>query len=179
MTGKSRDHHHIADYNVPLEPEEQPQLRTPKRFPTNSPSSNVPVTFGAASVAHCIGYEEQSFSAWYIWFCVSLFLVAILSCAVVCCLQWWLKRRGLFPRAPRTLTVFALSDADSIYENDAALWTLPKIHPHLQNPDWDSSDSSFDMMVGSGPPPSYEEVMKQGSCSASGPTKGVVSDLPQ
>ncbi|XP_042316691.1 transmembrane protein 207 [Sceloporus undulatus] len=101
-----------------------------------------------------ISYEVQSFGAWYIWPCLSLFLAVVLVCFFACCLQGWLKWQRLCS-SPRTLAVFALSDADTAYENDVTPWMPPKIHLHLPVCELSSSDFSYD--VG---PPSYNEIMK-------------------
>ncbi|KAM6223929.1 transmembrane protein 207 [Rhynchocyon petersi] len=103
----------------------------------------------------CINYNNQHPNAWYVWFLLPLFLVALLCAAVLFCLQCWLKRSRLVsPR--RTMAVFAVGDVDHVYGTEAAVNPTIGIHLQTQN----SELYPVPCLGTLGPPPPYEEISK-------------------
>ncbi|KAJ1087013.1 hypothetical protein NDU88_000208 [Pleurodeles waltl] len=108
----------------------------------------------------CVGYNEEHFSVWYVWFCLMLLLLLVVFCLVLICLQCWLKRHSTFA-ARRTLTVVALNDSDPIYVTETSQGPLSGAHGHCQNLDPSFSHPVAPMSaLGIGEPPSYDDVIK-------------------
>ncbi|XP_006897136.1 PREDICTED: uncharacterized protein LOC102874776 [Elephantulus edwardii] len=103
----------------------------------------------------CVNYNNQHPNAWYIWFLLLIFLVALLCGVVLFCLQCWLKRSRLIPPT-RTMAVFAVGDLDCVYGTEAAVSPTTGIHLQMQNPELYTLPcfGTFD------PPPPYEENLK-------------------
>uniref|UniRef100_A0A8C0GHJ7 Transmembrane protein 207 n=1 Tax=Chelonoidis abingdonii TaxID=106734 RepID=A0A8C0GHJ7_CHEAB len=137
------------------------KLRTALQLISCHWAQRCPNMLSVSLIARCVNYNEERLSAWYVWLLILFFLAMILSCGILFCLQYWLKRRSNFP-SRRTLAIFALSDSDSLGGYETSPYAFSGVHAHSPNPELCPSPALHVGSRGTGSLPSYEDIMTAG-----------------